>query len=460
MNVHISSNNDSRDYITKIQDIIRQNALLVSVIAFLLIKVSIIFLLITLIDILDISIGPYNQALQTGDILVDILGTRWDSYYYLIIAKSGAYVDPFLPGDTRIWNFAPLYPLFIRFYMDFWKIFQIEIPVTTAGVIVANFFSLSSTIAFFHMSRLYLNEEKAIGATLLFSFFPTVFVFSTVAYAEPIFLTFAILSWFFFEKEKYALSGFTLALATLGRYPGAIIFFLYFLIYLGRKIRDEGINVVGCLLAIPLFPILVIINFMNYLICELNRYPALESKLEVFYHKLTLTQQKRTKIIEIIDFFDTGLSWVLVFGIIPLIWILFVNVVGPMPLHEIAYVHWRAQIVFPFAGFYYMLSVTGDVRWTLEKFAFAVFFIGIGLMASSKRPSFSLLIIAPVLFYTSYTGLHAFGLPRYVATIFLGPLVLAEELTSNKIVALLLSFFLIYGFKVLWEFCNWKIWLI
>ncbi len=460
MDGYVTENNDRRDYIAEIQEWIRNHAVVVTIFIFLTIKTIVLTLFITLFTQLGLTVGDRYPPFHTGDTLVDLLGTRWDSSFYLIVAENGQYFDPDRPTDTRVWNFAPLYPLFIRILMDLGKLFQIEIPVATAGVLVANFFSLTSTIAFFYMSRLYVNEEKAIGATLLFSFFPTVFVFSTVAYAEPVFLTFAILSWYFFEKKNYSLSGFTLALATLARFPGALIFFLYIPIYLGRKIKEIGWrNSLGCLLAIPLFPILIIIRGVHLITLKLALSDKTASLIKDLQQKLNVNDEKRKKINHWIYFLDIDLSWVLIFGILPLGWILFANITAPAPLSEITYTNWGAKFAYPFAGFWEMLD-TGDIKWTFEKYLFVFFSIGMGLIVLKKRPSFSLLIIGQALFYTGYTGIHAWGAPRYTGTIFLGPLVLAEELASNKMIAVILSLFLTYGFIVLWRFCNWDTWLI
>lgn len=460
MSEYKSSNRDYEHYIVELKEKIRKYSLFIAILMFIMLKITNIFVLLTFFDYFDISIGSTNQVIQTGNILFDLLGTRWDSYFYLTIAENGMYYDPLRPDDTRIWNFAPLYPFFTRIFMEFGKLFQIEIPVVVSGVVVANFFSLTSTIAFFYVSRIYLNEEKAIGATLLFSFFPTVFVFSTVAYSEPVFLTFFILSWFFFEKKQYPLAGLSLALMTLARYPGALIFFLYIPIYFGRKMKEVGLKQsIGCLLAIPLFPLLVIIKGITLITSQLTSNAKSSLFRENFYEKLSINQQKREKFNRLITFLDTGLSWVLIFGIIPFIWLIFVNTVAPETLSEIAYKYWGARFIFPLAGFLDML-VGGDVKWTIEKFAFPFLFIGIGLIVLQRRPSFSVLIIGQALFYTSFIGLHPWSVPRYIGTIFHSPLVLAEELASNKMIMLVLVFFLLYGFKALWTFCNMGIWLI
>ncbi len=451
---------------SNLTDKLRNHMLLTTIFLFVLIKTLILLLFIWLFGVLDGNIGSINSSIYTNNTLFDLLGTRWDSYFYMVVADNGSYFDPSRPTDTRIWNFGPLYPFFTRITMDLARLLHIypfyitEIPVVIAGVFVSNFFSLTSTIAFFYMSKLYLDEFKASAATLLFSFFPTVFVFSTVAYAEPIFITFAILSWYFFEKKKYPLSGFTLALATLARFPGALIFFLYIPIYIGRMIQERGFKLsLSSLLAIPLFPILVIFKAIIRLGLFLKSNRNTSVFFESLVQKITFLRQEQERVIKIIEFLDINLSWVLIFGVIPLGWILYANTIAPMPISDITFANWGAKFIFPFAGFIEMISA-GFVKWTLEKYIFVFFFIGLGIIAVEKKPGISLLIIGQTLFYTGYTGIHAWGVPRYTGTIFLGPLILAEELKSNKIIILIICLFLIYGFIVLWQFCNWDNWLI
>jgi len=452
---------DDREYsLNTLIEKIRKHPLLTAIFLFILIKVLILFIFIWLFEFFNKNIGDINSVIFSNNIFFDLLGTRWDSYFYMIVADNGSYFDPNRPIDTRIWNFGPLYPFFTRLLMDFTNLFHVTLPVVIAGVLVSNFFSLTSLIAFFYMSRRYLNEIKAVGATLLFSFFPTVFVFSTVAYAESVFITFAILSWYFFEKENYPLSGLTLALATLARFPGAIIFILYIPIYFGRKIQKKGLKLaLGSLLAIPVFPILVIIKFMTLLGSYLNSNSSIISLKTSFFQKFPISESNKENYQKVIDFLDIGLSWVLIFGIIPLGWIIFANAVAPMSLSEITFVNWGAKFVFPFAGLYEMV-ISGNIKWALEKYLFVFFFIGLGMIAIIKKPGISLLIIGQVLFYTGYTGVHAWGAPRYIGTIFLGPVILADELKSNKMIILVIFLFIIYGFIVLWQFCDWDNWLI
>ncbi|MFW9993839.1 MAG: hypothetical protein ACFFD4_17475 [Candidatus Odinarchaeota archaeon] len=437
----------------KMRNWANDHAFIITLLLYVGVKIAILALFMGIFSYFGFSVGDRYTRFHTGDTLVDLLGTRWDSNIYLTIAYYGSYTDPLYPDDLRLWNFSPGYPFIIKMVVDIARIFQLEVPVATAGVLVANTFSLAATVAFFYMSRLYFEGVKAIVATMVFSFFPTTFVFGTVAYAEPVFMAFAILSWYYFEKKRYFLSGFTLALATFARYPGALIFILYAIIYFGRKTREIGARrATGCLLAVPLFPLLVTFNTATRLASLLEQ----QSKLS--FHGM-FSQEWKEKANKTRDFLDTGLSWVLISGILPLGWLLYANATAPMSLAAITYQLWGAKFVFPFAGFVDMLY-TRNIRWTLEKFAFILLFVGMGLIALTRRPGISLLILGQTLFYSGYIGVHAWGAPRYTGTIFHGPLALMEELQSTKIALLILSACLVYGFKVLWLFTQWDIWLI
>lgn len=460
--ISLESNSDFDENIfQKISSWIRHHSLITSLALFITIKSIILVILLLLFEILGFSVGDFEPKFHTNNTFFDLLGTRWDSYFYLVVAENGQYFDPTRPTDTRVWNFAPLYPFFIRIIIDIGHFFQIDIPVAVAAVIVANIFSLTSTFLFHLVSQLYLSEVKAISATLLFSFFPTTLVFSTVAYAEPVYLTFVIFSWYTFEKKRYATTGIMLALATLARYPGALIFFLYMAIYFGRKVRDQGLlQALGCLIAIPLFPLLALVNTSKFLYSVFkNQISALLRIVGNFESLINLNPQQKVKISKLLHFLDIKLSSILIFGIIPLGWIYYVNITAPIPLAEVTYINWGAKFVWPLAGLFDMLA-GGDVKWTLEKFSFAFLFLILGIGMLKKRPSFAVMIIGPTLFYSGYIGVHAWGIPRYSGTIFHGPLSLTEEIISPKIILLVLGFFLLYGFKILWSFTNWNVWLI
>ncbi|UCG90228.1 MAG: hypothetical protein JSU57_00440 [Candidatus Heimdallarchaeota archaeon] len=467
MNDHSKESSVFFDNLTKIRIWIKKNSFFVTIILFIIIKLTLIGLYKVYFDFLVSQERDFFRDslphLNTGDTLIDLLGTRWDSEHFLRIAILGSYLDPDDPTNHGLWNFSPLYPLLIRLLVHYSPIplttFISGNPYTLAAVWISNFFSLTATGAFFKMSRIYLSEEKSIASTLLLAFFPTVFVFGTVAYSEPIFLTFGIVSWYFFEKKKYLLSGLSLTLASLVRFAGTLLFFLYIFIYFGRKIKEENVkNAIGCLVAIPLFPILVVLRASHRVYSWFDSLPQLSQIFQNIEQKCPLIEEKKEKIGKIMEFLDIGLSWVLIWGVIPLLWMIYVDTTAPITLAEVQ-MRWGAKLDVPFSGLRQMFKA-GSLKWGIEKLSFAFLFLGVGLFSIRRRPSFSLLIIAQTIFYTSWTGIHAWGIPRYVGTIFHGHITMTEELKTVGMVCFALGLYILYGFKVLWEFTHWSVWLI
>jgi len=440
---------------------ITDHAFFICISSFIVLKSIILLLYLSVFYYLGQPVGDNGYPrFHTGIDFFDLLGTRWDSNIYIPIAENG-YIPINSPNDYRAWVFPPLYPILIRLLV---LISPFEIPYTIAAVLVTNIFSVTSVITFFFMSRLYFDETNSVYASLLFSLFPPVFVFSTVAYSEPIFFTFGIASWYFFEKKRYSLSGLSLALATLTRYEGALLFFVYGGIFIGRNLSKKGVkSTLGCLLAIPLFPVILVIKGI------INIWEALRSNLTTaswintlqvkIQEKYTGSKNFNTKIFDLINFLEINLSWVLIWGVIPLIWLLHINAIAPLPLSEIRIRHWGARFEYPFAGFFDMISL-GDIKWLIEKYSFVFLITIIGIFSVKKWPSFSLLIISQVLFYTSYIA-GGWSIVRYIGSIFQTHIVLMDELSvSPKLYGLVLTLFILYSFKVLWSFTHWSIWLI
>ncbi|MFX0052370.1 MAG: hypothetical protein ACFE8U_13885 [Candidatus Hermodarchaeota archaeon] len=445
----------------QIRSWIINHPLFICISSFVLLKIIILTLYMSVFYYLGDPVGDNGYPrFHTGIDFFDLLGTRWDSNIYIPIAENG-YIPINSPDDYRAWVFPPLYPLFIRLLV---LISPIEIPYTVSAVLTTNFFSITSVIAFFYMSRLYFNEINSICASLLFAFFPPVLVFSTVAYSEPIFFTFGIISWYFFEKNHFSLSSIALVLATLTRYEGAILFFVYAGIFVGRNLYKEGFkSTIGMLLAIPLFPILLVINTIKIVLKTLKSYPRGSSwtnkLLEKLQGKYPVNINVKNKFFEIIDFLNPNLSWILVWGVIPLIWLLHIDATAPLPLSKIRINHWGARFEFPFAGFFDMISL-GDINWLIDKYTFVFLITIIGIFSMKKWPGLSALIISQILVYTSYIA-AGWSIVRYVGAIFQAHIVIMDELkVSPKMYSLVLTLFILYGFKVLWSFTHWSLWLI
>jgi hypothetical protein len=69
----------------------------------------------------------------------------------------------------------------------------------------------------------YMTKEAASRTTLLMAFFPYVFLFTTVAYSESLFLFACVASWYFYLNRNKFESSIFAAIATLTRMVGIII---------------------------------------------------------------------------------------------------------------------------------------------------------------------------------------------------------------------------------------------
>lgn len=177
------------------------------------------------------------------------LGYHWDCIHYVNISYLGK--EHFkIVGQKKnfaLRNFGYLFPAII---MIVGWILRSNI---LAGVIVSNTFSILTVIAFYHVCRLHLSEEKSFAASAVLMTYPAFFATGLITYSEPTYLFFAILSWYYFEKEDYLLSAVFATMALCVRTSGAIllgVYFVCFLIRLITKIRMEkkfSLPPIGCL---------------------------------------------------------------------------------------------------------------------------------------------------------------------------------------------------------------------
>ncbi|MCD4784465.1 MAG: glycosyltransferase family 39 protein [Candidatus Eremiobacteraeota bacterium] len=158
------------------------------------------------------------------------LGYHWDSIHYV---NTSMYWGENFRKAGQLRNFAYIYPLSI---MILGKVIGSNI---LAAVILSNLFSILAAIAFYFVCRIYMTQEKSFSAAVILSIYPAFFVSGLIAYAEPMFLFFAILSWYYFEKENYLISAVLAGLCLCTRTAGAIIIPIYFVIFLYRIISSS-----------------------------------------------------------------------------------------------------------------------------------------------------------------------------------------------------------------------------
>jgi len=135
----------------------------------------------------------------------------WDSSWYLsITAKGYAFFDQsyaFFPG-------LPLFSSALNLGLQNPTI-SLIIVSSIAGVLWIPVFQL--------VAELYSDARTSQRATIFYAFLPYVFLFSTVAYSEGLFMLFTLLAWYFFKKQAIFSSMLSLSIAVLTRPPGLLL---------------------------------------------------------------------------------------------------------------------------------------------------------------------------------------------------------------------------------------------
>jgi len=133
----------------------------------------------------------------------------WDSIWYIRIAQAGYF-------GTRF-AFFPALPLAIRFvYLYVWDF-------GTAAAIVSFLFG-TAWIPFYQVvAEHYMPRDRALLNTFLCAFFPYVFLFTSVAYTESIFIFACTAAWYFYLKDKLPHCFTMIAIATVTRIYGILM---------------------------------------------------------------------------------------------------------------------------------------------------------------------------------------------------------------------------------------------
>ncbi|MFH0859934.1 MAG: mannosyltransferase family protein [Candidatus Altiarchaeota archaeon] len=326
-------------------------------------------------EFLDKFGNRYSRTGYEDNLPLSALCCHWDSEHYLRISERGY-------DSEMLYAFSPGYPMLIRIVS-----FLVSDRLL-AAVLISNFFSIASVMAFYFTARLYLTERESVYASFFFMLFPTVFVYGTVAYTEPMFLTFTILGWYFFERKKYLNAGSLLAAASLTRYSGLVLYpILSFLL-----VRERGLDFKG-LIRLNAPAVAVIVFFL-----------ALQSTTQSSYSAIQKT------------YWDTQLEY---------------------PLAFLGYVKLTAGSVLKDPTFYFIL------------------FMVLGIMCYRIRPRLALYALTLTLFYSSFVGVAAASIPRFLATAWPAFLPLGRYLKNTLVVVTVLAYFWIFSVLVLIVHTLW-----
>ena len=122
-------------------------------------------------------------------------------------------------GYQRLYSFAffPGYPAIIRLF------YLITNDIYLSAAVPAFVFGIAFVPLFQAVAEKYMDNESALKCTLVAAFFPVVFVFTSVAYSESIFLCLSLLFWLEYVNLRIGRASLVLAAASLTRPLGILL---------------------------------------------------------------------------------------------------------------------------------------------------------------------------------------------------------------------------------------------
>jgi len=205
---------------------------------------------------LHASIWVYTKSLREGTLQLPQIGvlgaiepqwlyifSAWDSSWYVNLAGSYTFARTFFPG----------YPFLIRFlnyFMNNYWLSAFILSITLGFVLLPIFQAIAEE---------YMKKSEALYGTIIMSFFPYVFVFTTVSYSESLFLLAVLATWYFYLKDRILFASICSIVATLTKLYGILIILPILTdLLLHRKWKKAAIALASPVLIltiiIPLFP--------------------------------------------------------------------------------------------------------------------------------------------------------------------------------------------------------------
>lgn len=154
---------------------------------------------------------PYH--IRPDNVLLDVLGSRWDTGFYLSIAEEGYRADgPGLPSVA----FFPLLPLLIR------AIAPVTGDPLVAGLLVANLALLGASILLYRLAEGELGPAVAERSVWYLLMFPASF-FGSAVYSESLFLLGAVGALYLARRGSWALAALPAFGAGFTRFVGVVL---------------------------------------------------------------------------------------------------------------------------------------------------------------------------------------------------------------------------------------------
>jgi Gpi18-like mannosyltransferase len=171
----------------------------------------------------------------------------WDSAWYLSILEKG------YSFSDQSYAFFPGLPIMGRLFELVFgnEMFSLWLCAFLFGVLWIPIYQI--------IAEKYMSKKEAMISTLLFAFFPYVFLFTTVVYTESLFLFFILLTWHYFERRDNNKTVLFASISTLIRPVGFLIFIPIFL-YNILEVKDNRFFQI----LKSLFPLMILSGWFFY----------------------------------------------------------------------------------------------------------------------------------------------------------------------------------------------------
>jgi hypothetical protein len=182
------------------------------------------------------------------------LFARWDSAFYLAIAKSGYSID-------STWAFRPFFPLMMKVgSIPFYFFSDVDAQLVIAGFFLnAVFFLITLNIIYKLTLRLF-SEKVANTTGLLIAFCPAAIFFSAI-YTESLFLLLVAATFILIEKSRVTSSGISGLLAGLTRPEGIFVLIPIFIrnFKLNAQLKTKVTAIISCLIVLSSLLVILLI---------------------------------------------------------------------------------------------------------------------------------------------------------------------------------------------------------
>jgi Mannosyltransferase (PIG-V) len=156
--------------------------------------------------------------------------TRWDSLWYMEIAKNGYGFKPDAPSTT---SFFPLYPMCMRLAHRYIRLPH-DVGWALSGIVVSNLALIAALCYLVLLIRLDFDETIASRAVLYTSIFPATLFLSAV-YTESLFLLIVVSAFYYARKGHWLLAGLIGMAGAICRSPGFLLIIPLAVEYLAQK---------------------------------------------------------------------------------------------------------------------------------------------------------------------------------------------------------------------------------